>query len=489
MKLLSELIKDLEYQPEGGSTENPEISSVVYDSRKLQEGCLFVCLEGMNFDGHDFAGEAAEKGAAAIVIQHDVKLPEEAGTAVLRVEDTRRALALISAAWFDYPASRLTTIGLTGTKGKTTSTYLIREILTDAGIRTGLIGTIETIIADRHIPSRNTTPESYVLQQYLHEMAEEGMEAVVMEVSSQALMMHRTDGIFFDYGVFTNLSPDHVGPGEHKDFEDYLSAKRLLFSQCRVGIVNGDDSHTEEILRGNQCESVERYGLSEGNDLRASEICLAAEKERLGVDFKVGGLMELEVKFPMPGKFSVYNALCALAVCRHFEIGQEDIQRALQEVHVRGRIEPVHVSDEFTLLIDYAHNAMALESLLTSLREYKPGRLVAVFGCGGNRDRNRRFEMGEVSGRLADFTIITSDNPRFEEPEDIMEDIRTGIEKTKGEYIMIADRKEAIAYAISHGRKGDVIVLAGKGHEDYQEIKGEKHHMDERELIRDILGR
>jgi UDP-N-acetylmuramoyl-L-alanyl-D-glutamate--2,6-diaminopimelate ligase len=299
-------------------------------------------------------------------------------------------------------------------------------------------------------------------------------------------MLHRTQGFIFDYGIFTNMEPDHIGPGEHGSFEEYMACKGLLFKQCRVGIVNRDDSHWERVLSGHTCQ-LETYGLEEGADLRAVDLKLIKEKGHIGVAFRTEGLMNMEVEVSTPGRFSVYNALTAIAICRHFGVSEENIKKALREARVKGRIEPVKVSDDFTLMIDYAHNAMALNSLLTTLREYEPHRLICLFGCGGNRSRLRRFEMGEVSGRLADLTIITSDNPRFEEPEDIIADIVTGIKKTDGKYIEICDRKEAIAYAIREGQPGDIIVLAGKGHEDYQEIRGVQYPMDERDIIADIL--
>jgi len=487
MHKLKELISELEYSQKGRPAEDTLITEVVYDSRKISEGCVFICIEGANFDGHDFAPEAVRLKAAALVVQKDIPLPEDADICQIRVEDTRYALALISAAYFDHPAGKLTTIGVTGTKGKTTTTYLIKHMLESAGHKTGLIGTIETIVGDEHIPSKNTTPESYVLQEYFSKMVEAGIEAVVMEVSSQALMMHRTAGIQFDIGVFTNLSADHIGPNEHKDFEDYLHCKSLLFKQCVTGIVNGDDSYAKAVLEGHTCR-VETFGLNEDNDLRAENISLIKRDGFIGVNFDVKGLLDLNTDTAFPGRFSVYNALCAIAVSRHFDVPEEAIRDALINGRVKGRIEIVPTGGNYVLMIDYAHNAMALESLLTTLKEYEPKRLVCLFGCGGNRSRLRRFEMGQVSGKLADLTIITSDNPRFEEPRAIMEDIETGIKKTDGKYVMILDRKEAIAYAIDHAEDGDVIVLAGKGHEDYQEIKGEKHHMDERELIKEVIG-
>ena len=426
----------------------------------------------------------AEKGAAVLVVQDPVDVPKE--VTVLQVKDSRYAMACIAAAWFDYPAKKLKTIGITGTKGKTTTTYLVKSILENAGHKTGLIGTIETIIGDIRIPSANTTPESYLVQEYFAKMAEAGCDSVVMEVSSQGLMLHRTAGFVFDIGIFTNIEPDHIGPNEHKDFADYLHCKSLLFKQCKVGIFNGDDPHVEEVLEGHTCE-VETFGFSQNADLRAENTRLVTGKGTLGIAYDLKGLLDFPVEIDLPGKFSVYNSLTAIAVCRHFGVSKEDIQKALKAAKVKGRIEMVKVSEDFTLMIDYAHNAMSLESLLVTLKEYKPNRLVCLFGCGGNRSKLRRYEMGEVSGKLADLTIITSDNPRDEEPQEIINDIKVGIGKTEGQYVEIIDRKEAIAYAIHHGQPGDIVVLAGKGHEDYQEIKGKKYPMDERVLIQEIL--
>lgn len=483
-----ELLKGLSFECIRGTADR-EIKEVVYDSRKISEGCLFICICGYNVDGHSFAKEAAAKGAAALVVQKDVELPDESDVTVIKVEDTRYAMAFISAAYFGHPADRLKVIGITGTKGKTTTTYLIKSILEKAGYKVGLVGTIETIIGEKHIPANNTTPESFLLQKYFKEMEEEGCQIVVMEVASQGLKLHRTQGFTFEIGIFTNLEPDHIGPNEHADFEEYQYCKGLLFKQCRLGIVNKDDAHMEAVLKGHTCR-LETYGFDKTADIYAEDLKLVNKPGELGIDFTVKGkegVEEFQVEVPTPGRFSVYNALTAIAVCRHFQVETWQIQKALLSAHVKGRIERVPVSDQFTLLIDYAHNAMSLKSLLTTLKEYEPARLVCLFGCGGNRSKLRRYEMGEVSGNYADLTIITSDNPRFEKPQDIIEDIKTGINKTNGKYIEICDRKEAIAYAIDHGQPGDIIVLAGKGHEDYQEIEGVKYPMDERVLIADIL--
>ncbi|WP_026507989.1 UDP-N-acetylmuramoyl-L-alanyl-D-glutamate--2,6-diaminopimelate ligase [Butyrivibrio sp. MC2013] len=488
---LSDLIRNLDCKVYAGSTGSEadistiEISSVINDSRKVGEGCLFICIEGANFDGHSAAGEAAANGAAALLVMKKLEnIPEN--VAVVMVEDTRKAMAIVSAQWFGHPAESLKTVGITGTKGKTTTTYLIKSMLENAGHKVGLIGTIEVIIGDEHIPALNTTPESYDLQQYMRRMVDAGCDCLVMEVSSQALMLSRVGGFTFDIGIFTNIEPDHIGPNEHKDFEEYMHCKGLLFKQCKVGIANADDEHMEKVLEGHSC-TLETFGFGEKADLRAINLAYIRKPGELGVFFDTEGIYEMHALVKTPGKFSVYNALCAIAVARHFGCDDKQIADALAAAKVKGRIEMVKVSDDFTLMIDYAHNAMALKSLLMSLRDYRPNRLVSLFGCGGNRSKLRRFEMGEVSGRLSDLTIITSDNPRFEDPMDIIHDIETGIKKTDGKYVEIPDRREAIKYAIENAQQGDIIVLAGKGHEDYQEIKGEKFPMDERVIVADIV--
>lgn len=486
--VLAALLEKLEYELVSGS-EDMQIENVVYDSRKVTEGSLFICIEGGTADGHTFIPDVVKKGAKALIVTKDVSglLPADADVTVVRVKDSRYALAFVSAAYFGHPAEKLKVIGITGTKGKTTTTYLVKSILEHAGHKVGLVGTIEAIIGQEHIPANNTTPESYVLQEYFAKMVEAGCDTVVMEVSSQGLMLHRTQGFVFDYGIFTNIEPDHIGPLEHKDFADYMHCKGLLFKQCRVGIVNCDDAHYQDVIRDHTCQ-IETFGFSENADYRAQDLKLISGAGFLGIDFKARGKVNLDIELHAPGRFSVYNALCAIAICNHFGVTADEVKEALLQAHVKGRIELVKVSDDFTLMIDYAHNAMALESLLTTLREYKPKRLVCLFGCGGNRSKLRRYEMGEVSGKLADLTVITSDNPRNEEPQAIIDDIKVGISKTDGKYVEIIDRKEAIAYVIRHGQPGDVIVLAGKGHEDYQEIKGKKYPMDERDIIADVLA-
>lgn len=489
---LSEICKEIKYECLKGSMET-EIRDIIYDSRKLTEGTMFVCMVGAVTDGHKYIPDAVEKGASAIVVEREeeaAQIPE--GITVLKVASARMALALMSAALFGYPDRKLVTIGITGTKGKTTTTYMIKNVLEMAGKKVGLIGTIGAMIGDCHIPSKNTTPESYELHRMFASMMEAGCEYVVMEVSSQGLKLDRTAGIQFDYGVFTNLSPDHIGPTEHESFEEYLFCKSLLFRQCRVGIVNADDDRWEEILKGHTCEV--RTFSAAGNavkdnvvDLFASDIGFINEDGKLGMHFTASGCMDCQVKVHIPGRFSVYNAMVTMLVCHLAGIPKEAVLEGLNKVQVKGRVEILPVSKDYSMIIDYAHNEVSTRSVLTTLLEYHPKRLICVYGGGGNRSKLRRYDMGEVTGEMADLCVLTCDNPRDEEIRDINEDIKVGLAKSNGKYIEIDDRKEAIAYCMTHARKGDMIVLLGKGHEDYQEIKGVKYHFDEREAVAEIL--
>ncbi len=480
---LSQLLERMNYTCIQGSVDIP-ISHLLYDSRNACPDGVFVCISGAVMDGHSFIRDVVMKGVTAVIVEKDVKAP--AHVTVIRVENTRSALAYMSAAYFGYPAEELKTIGITGTKGKTTTTYMVRSILENSGFKTGLIGTIETIIGKKVIKANNTTPESYLVQQYFRDMVNAGCQCVVMEVSSQGLMLHRVDGFTFDYGIFTNLAPDHIGPNEHKDLDDYIHCKSLLFQKCRHGIVNIDDAYVAQITDGHTCD-LETFGMSEKADFFASNMKLLQKPGLLGVTYHLSGRMDMDVEIDIPGRFSVYNSLTAIAICHHFNVPKENILKALTDVHVKGRLETIPISPKFTLMIDYAHNAMALESLLLSLKEYHPKRLVTLFGCGGNRDPHRRYEMGDVSSHLSDLTVVTSDNPRFEEPMAIINDILIGVRRGPGKYVTIPDRKEAIKYCIDNAQDGDIIILAGKGHEDYQEIKGIKYPMDERDLIADIV--
>lgn len=480
---LKELLQGLEYSVLQGSTET-DVKNIHNDSRQVEEGDLFFCISGAVSDGHMYAGDVAAKKAAVLVVERDITLPCD--ITIIKVASTRYAMGAMSSLFYGEPSKKLKVIGITGTKGKTTITYMIQEMLNKAGHKTGLIGTIEIIDGKKHIPAPNTTPESIVLHRYLREMADNGLEYVVMEVSSQGLMLDRIAGVDFDYGIFTNLSKDHIGPNEHKTFEEYMMWKAKLFTLCKTGIFNIDDAYAKKMMENADCEIV-TYGMDKSADYVGENYSLYSEKGVLGISYELKGKLNGSIRVDLPGEFTLHNSLAAIALADILSVPFDDIRSILMQVKVRGRVEMIPVSHEFTLMIDYAHNAMAMESLYKALRAYKPKRLVSVFGCGGNRSRDRRFEMGEVSGNMAELTIITSDNPRNEEPLDIIEDIKKGISRTDGKYIEIPDRKEAIRYAILNAAPGDIIVLAGKGHENYQEIKGVKHHMDERELVNEIL--
>ena len=497
-----------------------DITALCFDNRaELPFGSAFVCISGTKYDTHDFAGEALIRGAACIIAEKEVDVsgflevkkqldaqdknvdeqPESQivdCACVIIVKDTRRALSILAANWFGNPSRSMTTIGITGTKGKSTTAGMIRNILEEDGLKTGIIGTLGVGIGDRYIHTNNTTPGPYELQQYLRMMVDEGCKCLVMEVSSQALKQSRTASIYYDLGLFTNIEPDHIGENEHKDFEEYMQCKSLLFKQCRLGAANIDDAHFEDVT-GNAACTIESFGISEDASTGSKEDNLPGIYARnirftehngdLGIEYDVNGAFNGHIVLSIPGRFNIYNSLAAIAVCRHIVRSEESIFKGLEKTKVLGRLEPVRISDRFSLMIDYAHNAMALDSLLNTLREYRPKRLVCLFGCGGNRDKERRYEMGEVSSRLADLTVVTSDNPRFEEPLDIINDILIGVRKHSGWHVVIPDRREAIRYCIENARDGDMIVLAGKGQEDYQEIKGVKYPMDERVIISEIV--
>lgn len=480
---LKQLLEKLDYELLQGYIDT-EVSDIVYDSRKATTDKAFVCLTGATVDGHSYIDSAIKLGCKVFFVEKDVPLIQ--GITYVKLENTRKALSYLSQARFDYPAKQLTMIALTGTKGKTTTAFMIREILKKAGKKVGVIGTMGAFIGEKHIETKNTTPESYDVQCFLRQMVDEGIEYAVMEVSSQALKVGRTEGLEFNYGIFTNLSPDHIGGDEHKDMEEYIHCKSLLFKQCEHGIFNVDDDCFKNMTEGATC-TLNTFGFDKCADLVAEDVEYRVESGFIGIDFKTSGAVNDEFKVNTPGKFTAYNALSAIALATLLGICSEDIKEALYRFAVRGRVEPVKISDKFTLLIDYAHNAMSMESILTTIREYKPKRIVSMFGCGGNRSKNRRYEMGEISGRLADLSVITEDNSRFEDVMDIIADIETGLHKTDGKYVVVPNRRDAIKYCIENAMEGDIILLLGKGHEDYQETKGERHPFDERIVINEIL--
>lgn len=481
---LKKILNDLDFTLVKGDLDL-DISDIIYDSRKIVPGCVFVCLKGATTDGHEFANDAVLKGACAVIFEKDMDLN---GTTCIKVNNTRHALASMSAEFFNHPAKELVTIGVTGTKGKTTTTYMIKSILEQDGLKTGIIGTIGIKIGERTIKTNNTTPESYEIQKYMRKMIDEGCKAVVMEASSLGLKWNRLDSFMFDYGIFMNLSPDHIGKDEHESFEEYVKCKNLLFKKCKLGIINIDDEYYKDIIEGHTCK-IETFGFSDNADIITYNRNLIYKPGYLGVHFDIKGKFDLSVDVGTPGKFSVYNATAAIAVCKNLNISDQSIKNGLKSFKVSGRVEIIDIPYNYTLIIDYAHNAISMENVLKTLREYNPKRLITLFGSGGDRSRQRRFEMGEVSGELSDISVLTSDNPRFENANDILNDIEVGVNRSNGKYVKISDRSEAIKYCMGIADDDDIIILAGKGHEDYQIIRDKKIHFSEKEVIEEILSK
>ena len=519
--MLKDWLEKLNYTCLQGSVD-AEVNEVIFDSRKAAPGAVFVCMEGTKVDSHKFIPQVLSAGVTVLVVEHPVLAPPE--VTVILVDNGREALALLSAARFGYPAKEMLMIGVTGTKGKTTTAHMIQAILEAGGKKTGIIGTNGVGIGKIHYPTMNTTPESYELHRYFRQMAEEGCDACVMEVSSQALKMSRVAGITFDYGIFTNLSPDHIGENEHADFEEYLHYKKQIFYQSRFGLVNVDDDHRDAILEGISCPW-EGFGIEHPARYQAKQIHYVSEPDFVGLEFRIvetnqssvstrnredsgqnlagkdhstdfgekgcsQDLAQYEpilVRVNIPGKFNVSNALAAAAVCKRAGITESALCHGLEHLKLNGRMEIVYTSKKCCVIVDYAHNAVSMESLLATLREYHPKRLVCVFGCGGNRSKDRRYSMGEIAGKMADFSILTADNSRYERVEDILADIRGSIEKTGGAFVEIPDRREAIAYSITHAKEGDMIAIIGKGHEDYQEIEGVRYPFLDRAVVEEVV--
>ena len=466
------------------------IDHIQNNSKKIVANDMFVAIKGFESNGHEHIAEAIKNGAKVIMAEQDEmdknklkEIPED--ITVIIAEDTRYALAIAASNYYGNPSRKMKLIGVTGTKGKTTTTYMIKEILEKNGIKVGLIGTVASYVGDKKIAdNENTTPESLKLQEIFSRMLEEKCQAVVMEVSSQSLKMERVAGCDFDYGIFTNFAEDHISSKEHPDMEDYFNSKVKLFKMCKKGFINADDIYAIIIPKlVPECD-ISTYGIDNYCNLLAKDITVTNQY----VDFKVKlGDKNERIKVSIPGRFSVYNSLAAIAVALQFGCNSENIKEALLNIRVPGRSELVDNKLGLTIMIDYAHTPESLEKILSSVKVYTKGRVISVFGCGGDRDKNKRPMMGEVSGRVADYTIITSDNPRTEDPNEIVLEIEKGIKKTKGKYECIVDRKEAIKKAISIAKKNDIIVLAGKGHEQYQEINKKRYPFDESKIVNEII--
>ena len=495
---LEKVLKDIEYRLISGDLDK-EITSVEYDSRKVTSGSLFVCVKGFTVDGHTFAATAAEQGASAIVVDSvregfpDGQLKsmtDKYGLSIVEINDTHKFLSDLCANYYDHPENRIAVYGITGTKGKTTTSFMLREILEQSGRKTGLVGTVCNIIAGEKTHSSHTTPESRDLYEMMNKLAESGSGDLVMEVSSQALKLDRVRGIRYRTAAFTNLYEDHIAPNEHPDMEDYISCKLRIFDSCDTGILNLDCSVAERVLA--YCKGKTElltYSIEGNADFVARDLRPERRGHVTGTVFTLDSeYYKGDIFVALPGKFNVYNALCAICTAYTEGIGIDDVKAALAAISVPGRMQPVENNFGVNILVDYAHNAAALESVLNTLKEYTDGRIITVFGCGGNRSRTRRFEMGEVSGNLSDYTVITSDNPRKEEPDAIIQDIVTGISKTNGKYEIEPDRSKAIRLAVDMAEDGDTVLIAGKGHEDYQIFADRTIHFDDCEQAREAVS-
>ena len=465
------------------------IEGIENNSKNVKKGYLFVAIQGFSTDGHQYVENAIENGATAIMVQEGsnlkgMKIPDD--ITVVMAKDTREGLAIVSDNFYNHPSRKFKLIGVTGTKGKTTTTFMIKEILEKAGYKVGLIGTIATYINGKMITeSSRTTPESIELQRTFAQMVEQGVEYVVMEVSSQSLKLHRVDGCNFNIVVFTNFSEDHISEKEHPDMKDYFESKLKLFKMCDNGIINADDLQVSKVPRLFPDSNIMTYGIDNYCDVLAKDITITNSY----VDYRVKISDRNErVKVSIPGRFSVYNSLAAICVAKKLGIPSDKVIEALADIRVPGRSEMVPNKKEIPIMIDYAHSPESLQNILSAVKSYTRGRVICVFGCGGDRDKAKRPVMGEISGRIADFTFITTDNPRTEDPEEIVKEIEEGIKKTKGKYKVVVDRKEAIKEAIEMANKLDIVVLAGKGHEPYQEINNKKYPFDEREIVKEIIG-
>lgn len=481
---LSEVLKGIEEIEVRGDLEI-DVPSIAYDSRKVENGGMFVAIVGFKTDGHNYIESAIQSGAKIIAMQEGAydagMIPE--GITVVFSKDTRKFLPMVACNFYGNPTRELKVVGVTGTKGKTTTTYMIKSILEHAGKKVGLIGTIANYVGDKCYESERTSPESLDLQRMFREMVNNKCDVAVMEVSSHSLALDRVWGIDFDIGVFTNLTQDHLD--FHKTFDNYLAAKAKLFTMCKEGFVNCDDMYAKKLMDMATCP-ITTYGIDNNPFVSARDIIITNSYS----DFKMPFNKVIQrIKVDIPGRFTVYNALAAICVSIRLGAGVEDVLAGLENVKVPGRSEVVPTTRNFTVIVDYAHTPDSLENILKASKVYTKGKIICVFGCGGDRDTAKRPMMGEIAGKLAGYTVITSDNPRSEKPEEIIRQIEEGMKKTNGKYKVIVDRKKAIEHALRKAEKGDLILIAGKGHETYQEINGEKHHFDDREVVRELVAK
>lgn len=500
MNSLTKILENLDKKiiSNNKSLDDIYISDICTDTRNIIKDSIFICLKGAKFNSHDSIKQISQENISCIVVEEisddDLQYVNNnhPNLIIIKVDNTRRALSIISINYFDRPCDKIKIIALTGTKGKTTTSFMIKNILENSGARTGLIGTVGVIYDDTHIEIVNTTPGSYDLNKYMHDMVEKNIEYLVMEVSSQAFKLDRVYGLKFEYGLFLNISEDHIGPDEHEDYEDYINCKMNIINMSKKLILNIDSNDASRVYnkaiatltKANIITTSINTNTFENNKVDYVAENIIYDKEKIGINFTIHNK---QFHIPLIGKYNVYNALIAITFALSVGIPYEAIEKSISKISVPGRCELVYKNENFIIMVDYAHNSVAMENLLSTLREFNPTRLVVVFGCGGNRSKERRYGMGEVGAKYADLNILTADNSRFEKTTDIINDIKSTLIPAGGKYIEIEDRREAIRYSIENARKGDLIAVIGKGHEPYNEVNGTRtHFLDSEEILKII---
>ena len=481
---LSKILNNINYKLIKGNI-NINIKDISYNSKEVKENYLFICLIGIDTDGHNYIKEAIKNGAKCLIISKDIEISEN--ITIIKVKDTRKELSNISANFFNNPQKKLTKIAITGTKGKTSISWMIKKILETNNEKVGIIGTLGTYINNKLYPHKNTTPESYQIHKLMNKMVKEKIKYLIIETSSQALKVGRINNINFEYGIFTNISNDHIGPREHPTYKDYVESKSKLFKQCQIGILNKDDKEYNKITKNSTCKII-TYGKN-NCDINIKNIKFQNENNFLGTEFTLTGKINETYKVSAPGLFSAYNATAAIILCNQLKINNNIIKKGLINFKVKGRCEIIDINNKFKVVIDFAHNELSIKSIIETMKKYDHNKIITIFGCGGGRSKEIRYSLGKTSAKYSDISIITTDNPRNDNINDINKDIIEGIKSQNGKYKIIEDREKAIIFALNNAKEKDIILLLGKGHEEYQEIKGIRHPFSEKEIINKYINK